>query len=185
MNKTLTSEREILSACKEIIANDGVSALNMRDIAQKCGVSVGAVYNYFPSKSDLISAGIKSVWTEIMQGGAQKAANDSFTEAVRALFETIHRGTEKYPSFFDIHAVNFGTDDKSRGREVMNEYFVQIKLELLRVLRSDAKVKKDAFSIDFTQKVFVDFVFSNIIMLLMEKKRSCDFLTEIIRRTIY
>ncbi|MDD4781161.1 MAG: TetR/AcrR family transcriptional regulator [Tissierellia bacterium] len=37
--------------------------LNMKDVAHKCGISVGSVYNYFQSKGDLIVATIESIWT--------------------------------------------------------------------------------------------------------------------------
>lgn len=61
MNKTITSQEAILCAGKEIVLEKGLQGLNIRDVARRCGVSVGSIYNYFPTKSDLIVATIKYV----------------------------------------------------------------------------------------------------------------------------
>ncbi len=65
--------------------------------------------------------------------------------------------------------------DKNKGREVMNRYFAHIKNRLLESLHNDQRIRKDAFSSQFTKPDFVDFVFSNIITLLMKDAKSCDF----------
>ncbi len=75
--------------------------------------------------------------------------------------------------------------DKNKGREVMNRYFTHIKNGLLESLHHDQSIRKDAFSNQFTKSDFVDFVFSNIITLLMNEANTCDFLLEIVKRTIY
>ena len=68
MNKAVTSKEDILSVSKEMVAQCGIQAINMRNVAKECGVAVGSVYNYFPSKNDLIIAVIDVIWKEIIQG---------------------------------------------------------------------------------------------------------------------
>jgi F0F1-type ATP synthase delta subunit len=67
----------------------------------------------------------------------------------------------------------------------MNEYFIHIKKGLLLSLQNDKNVKKNTFNEIFTKELFVDFVFSNIITLLINNQQSCYVLNEIIKRTIY
>ena len=62
----VTSKEAILAVCKEFVKENGLQSLNMRTVAEKCNVSVGSVYNYFPSKADLIAATIQDVWQSIM-----------------------------------------------------------------------------------------------------------------------
>ena len=69
MNKTVTSKEEILDKSREIIAEKGVSAINMRTVAAQCGIAVGSLYNYFASKSELMSAAVEAVWKDIFQVG--------------------------------------------------------------------------------------------------------------------
>ena len=65
MNTVVTSKDEILKASRELIRQQGWSAVSIRSVAAACGVSVGSIYNYFSSKSDLIGATVESVWCEI------------------------------------------------------------------------------------------------------------------------
>ena len=58
MNLTATSEEAIIEACQRIVKEKGLSAVNMRSVAAECNVAVGSIYNYFPSKSDLLCAAI-------------------------------------------------------------------------------------------------------------------------------
>ena len=67
MNKTVTSEEEVLKASRKIISEKGLSFLSMRAVAAECGISVGSVYNYFPSKTELIRLTVESVWKEIFR----------------------------------------------------------------------------------------------------------------------
>jgi len=185
MNKTITSKEAILSAGKEIIVQSGIQGLNMRDVAHKCDISVGSVYNYFPSKSDLIVATIESIWTEIMRGSQGCISQDDFAENIQSLFYSVQKGSQKYPSFFSVHSMSVADFDKGKGRDVMNRFFIHIKNGLLESLHNDQGVRKEVFTNQFTKSDFVDFVFSNIITLLMKEADSCDFLLEIVRRTIY
>lgn len=185
MNKTLTSREAILGVGKEIVIQSGLQALNIRDIADKCGISVGSIYNYFPSKSDLVVATIESVWREIMYDAKGDLSQLGFVDSVQSLFERIQRGCQKYTKFFSVHSMSIANTDKDKGREVMGRYFEHLKNNLLKTLDRDLNVRKDAFSDNLTKSEFVDFTLSNIISLLMKRTVSCDFLVEIIKRAIY
>ena len=137
------------------------------------------------SKSDLIIATIESVWTEIMHDSKGCVSRYDFAESVLSLFNRVQKGCEKYPSFFSVHSISVANLDKDKGREVMKRYFAHIKNGLLESLHRDQGIRKNAFSEEFTKPDFVDFVFSNIITLLTKEAKSCDFLLEIVKRTIY
>lgn len=185
MNTVVTSKEAILKVCKEIATTKGLQALNMRDVAKHCDVAVGSVYNYFPSKADLAAATVEDIWKDIFHNISVIDNPNNFTERVTWLFETVKNGVKEYPAFFTIHSVNFANEDKVKGRKVMNEYFAHMKKGLLQSLQNDSNVKTDTFSETFTQENFVDFVFSNIITLLINNQQSCYMLNEIIKRTIY
>lgn len=184
MNKAVTSREAILCAGRELVVEVGLQGLNIRDVAKRCGVSVGSIYNYFPAKSDLTLATIESVWREIMQDLTFPADGD-FIGSVRALFLSIQKGSERFPGFLSSHSVSILAQDKSRGRESMTTYFSRIRQTFLAIMDSDRGVREDAFSERLTRADFWDFVMRNIVTLLIQKADSCDILLEIIRRSIY
>ena len=65
MNTVVTSKEIILEASKKLIREEGLNSINIRSVASACGVSVGSIYNYFDSKSELVAATVESIWSEI------------------------------------------------------------------------------------------------------------------------
>lgn len=184
MNTIITSKEDILDASRKIAAETGVPSINIRSVAARCGVSVGSVYNYFPSKAELIASTVKKIWEDIFSKAGPSWVAADFEEYVIQLYDTIQRGSSEYPSFFALHSLAFSIEDKGKGREVMINYFSHIKDGLLQTLLNDKRVQKDSFSSTFTESDFVDFVFSNIISLLLRQSKNCDTLIEIIKRII-
>ncbi len=52
---------EIVDAVHEVIGSGGLEAVNVRDVADRAGVSLGRVQHYFPTKGDLIAAAFDRV----------------------------------------------------------------------------------------------------------------------------
>ena len=185
LNKFVSSKEEILNISKNIILKDGFSAFNMRMIADKCNISVGAMYNYFKSKSDLIISTVESIWLEILEPINSKNEFDSFIDAVCCMFETIKNGNSKYSNFFSFHSLNFASDDKQSGVEMMNIYFSKLKQKLILALNSDKNIRKNIFSDDFTAETFIDYIFDLIISDLLKKQDNCNSLIIFIKNYIY
>ena len=58
MPKIILNLREnILKESKKILKTEGYEKLTVRRVAKLCGVAVGTVYNYFPSK-EMLTAGV-------------------------------------------------------------------------------------------------------------------------------
>ena len=55
MNHLATSKEDILAASRELIKENGWTALSIRAVASRCSVSAGTIYNYYESKADLDS----------------------------------------------------------------------------------------------------------------------------------
>ena len=65
MNLNATSKANILKTSRELIQQNGWAGVNIRSVAAACGVSVGCIYNYFASKTELLSATVESIWNDI------------------------------------------------------------------------------------------------------------------------
>lgn len=185
VNTAVTSKESILTTCRKLVSEKGISVLNMRTVAKSCNVALGSIYYYFPSKNDLLIATIESVWEDIFKLNAIDTKSFSFSEFIKRFIRYFQKGIQKYPNFFTVHSISFSTYHQNKAQDSMKHYLAQIKNKMLESLNSDEKIRKDAFSDVFLKSDFIDFVLSNIICLLIQKKQDCTQLIEIIRRTIY
>ncbi len=63
MPKNLENIKEdIIQTTRELIVEKGYNQLNIREIARKCGIATGTLYNYFKSKQAIISALLDEDW---------------------------------------------------------------------------------------------------------------------------
>lgn len=66
MPKTLSNVKEdIMQTTRDMIIESGYNRLNIRDIASRCGIATGTLYNYFGSKQEIISAILASDWDKM------------------------------------------------------------------------------------------------------------------------
>ena len=61
--------REILETAREHVAEQGPTGLALRAVARDLGMTVQALYHYFPSRNDLITALITQAYTELADAG--------------------------------------------------------------------------------------------------------------------
>ena len=185
MNTPITSKEAILETCRQLVSEKGLSSLNIRAVANACKVATGSLYYYFPSKDDLLLATIESVWEHIFGIKDSDALNLPFLEYIHQCFRCIQSGARKYPNFFTMHSISFASTGQTKAQKSMEHYFAQIKQRMLTSLHTDEHVNKNAFHAEFTETDFVDFVWSNMLSLLVQQKSNCHVLLEIIHRTIY
>lgn len=185
MNTVITSREAILDKSRMLIREQGWTAVNIRSVAAACGVSIGSIYNYFHSKSDLISAAVESVWYEIFHISEQEGRFESFLECVQWIFDRMKRGDEKYPGFFTLHAMSFLGEDKADGQRLMAQSWEHMQEEMYRVLVCDKQIREGAFCGEFTERKFVAMIFSLIVSALLQRNYDCSMVLEMIRRTIY
>ena len=185
MNTIVTSKDAILERSRQLIREQGWTAVNIRTVAAACGVSVGSIYNYFASKSDLISATIESVWRDLFHFPENKTPIDDFPSCVEWIFNRMEKGGEKYPNFFTLHSMNFLGEDKSIGQHLMAQTWEHIQNRLYTVLINDKNVRSGAFDEAFTPKKYVEIIFSLILSAMLQQNYDCSVILELIRRTIY
>ena len=67
----------ILKKAKEILYNEGYSKLNMRTLSKACDIALGTIYNYYPTKKDLVIEMMTDYWQEFLYSVQKIADSDS------------------------------------------------------------------------------------------------------------
>ena len=185
MNTIVTSREAILKECRAMVMEHGIQSINMRSVAAACNVAVGSIYNYFPSKVDLINATVEDVWKDIFHMSGKALPFDSFLKCLSWLFDSIQSGCVKYPGFFNFHSLSYAAEDKEKGKQMMERYYGHIQISLQQVLDQDQQVRSDAFDETFTKEMFIELIFTMFTSLLLQNKNDCNALLELVKRCIY
>ena len=127
MNTVVTSREKILAVCRELVADKGLLAVNMRTVAEHCHVALGSLYYYFPSKDDLLIATIESVWADILKLDDLVESQMNFAEFVAQFTAHIKCGINKYPNFFTTHAMSLSSAGRAKGCESMQRYLALVR----------------------------------------------------------
>lgn len=185
MNTVVTSKEEILEASRELIRQQGWSAVNIRSVASACGVSVGSIYNYFDSKADLVGATVESVWRQIFHSPENETVFRDTKACIVWMYERLALGCKQCPGFFTLHSLSFMGEDKSDGKRRMQQTWEHITNGLCSVLKQDPKIRSDAFSEQFTVEKFADVLFSLMLSALLRQDYDPSAVLEIVQRTLY
>ena len=94
-------ESRLIEEAKKQIEEAGYGALTIRSVAKGCGVGVGTVYNYFPSKESLVASWLLQDWKEcIAQIRAVSADSDQAGPVVHCIYEQLRQFALRHQSLF-------------------------------------------------------------------------------------
>ena len=185
MNPMATSKENILQISRKLIQQNGWAGVNIRSVAAACGVSVGCIYNYFESKTDLLSATVESIWSDIFHHPEDEAVFQDTLSCVRWMYKQLEYGCQRYPGFFTHHALGFVQQDTTDGKQQMQRAWQHILDALCTVLRNDARIRADAFTEEFTVEKFAEMLFSLMLSALVRQDFDPSTVLEIVRRAVY
>ena len=103
-----------LDAADELLAHEGAGALSTTRIAERAGMSVGTVYQYFPDKEAIAEALARRYWAEFA-ALIDEAAARAESDPVGSLLDALADGFRSRPGF---RALWFGGLRTERVREV-------------------------------------------------------------------
>lgn len=185
MNKVVTSKEELLDTARQIVFQEGIDQLSIRVLAKKLNISVGAVYNYFPSKSDLLLAIVESFWKGIFH---KDICILSETLPFADFYEVVyHRLAEHMEDFFSVLLGQLDilrNTEKERGKLMEERYQQHIREGFLYALQHDCDIPEHIWNATFTKAAFIDFLMEHMMNDLSHQRRSCTFTKELICRLL-
>ncbi|MBQ8495127.1 MAG: TetR/AcrR family transcriptional regulator [Clostridia bacterium] len=100
MPKIIENVRELLLAtAKEQVRLQGYAKTTIRSVAGACGLGVGTVYNYFPSKDMLIATFVWEDWRDCLQEMKSQPSSDA-TAVLNGMYVSLQRFIQKHQALF-------------------------------------------------------------------------------------
>jgi AcrR family transcriptional regulator len=122
---------QILDEVARLVIDEGLSAVSMEAVGRRCGISKALVYNYFPSRDQLLAALLQREQDELRDRGMRKALQaKTFPELIRQttrvyLEHTRERGALMQALLSDPSVARLMEDENRKDRERTIRYFVR------------------------------------------------------------
>ncbi len=121
-------ERRIVKAAKRLFASKGYAEVPMETVAARAGLAVGTIYNYFPSKSALLLAIVRSETKSLLARG-RKILDEPPRDPVAAV-----------SAFTEIFLEDFTRDDRRLWRELFGAAIAEPSTVGRRLFEADAQL---------------------------------------------
>jgi AcrR family transcriptional regulator len=158
----------ILDATARILVEEGFSRTTTNRVAERAGISVGSLYQYFPSREALV-AGVAQRYSETMKATletlqAQTQAED-LESALRILLDGISKAHAANPALSHVLAaelprlgdMQWRDDIASRGISIAEQVLTSHKSQL----RKGLDVKNAAFVVAKASEAIMDGIAQN------------------------
>ena len=94
-------EARLIAEAKKQLGEFGYGALTIRSVAKGCGVGVGTVYNYFPSKDALLATFMLESWNHCVEKIHRVSDSSQSPEPVlRSIFDQLLLFSKEHQSTF-------------------------------------------------------------------------------------
>src|SRR5579863_5819136 len=115
---------QILAAADAILATDGVEALTIRRIAERAGVPVGTLYQFFPDKGSVVDAVARAYIQEfdkLVDGLVGSAADGDWSDPVGRLIDEFAALYRSHPGYVALWSGRHLSPELARADEANNQ----------------------------------------------------------------
>lgn len=159
----------------------GMEKLSIRNLAAAANVSVGTVYNYFPSKKELVAEILNSFWeSSLSQDICRVQKDQNFVDYLNILFEKTLMHTYNFKEIMYAQ-LNFLKEDPGKP----NTYYQHMQSGLLKVLEMDPEVDNSLWHENFTREWFIQYILETMMAQLLKREPNFAALELMIRKTLY
>ncbi|HIH02889.1 MAG TPA: TetR/AcrR family transcriptional regulator [Methanoregulaceae archaeon] len=131
------AKRRIIEAAMDVIAERGSDRMRIDDVAQKLGVTKGAVYWYFKTKEELVGAVLAKIRNDIQKIEFDSYYNRPFEETLMQMYDRYALTDDRQRAiFFEAFALATRNTDV---RHATREYYEGLASTFETAIRKERK----------------------------------------------
>ncbi|MEG0072397.1 MAG: TetR/AcrR family transcriptional regulator [Raoultibacter sp.] len=186
MTPRQTIDKQIIQdAAYDIAEIDGLAALSIRSVAAACDVSVGSIYNYYPTKDDLLVDVIARFWgTAFRRDLCRPTPGENFVAYVERAFAAMKEALADFRTDWlpQISALSLGGITAGKKRESMA--FNHISDGLVQVFKADTEIVPEKIP-GISSSDLCSFVVRSMLTMLRDGQQDCRVLLALLRAALY
>ena len=174
----------IAEAAYALAEERGLAGLGIRSVAEACGVSVGTIYNYFPTKDDLLVEVIGTFWQRAFHEDlCLIVEGERFDAFVSRVYAAMSSALAAFRSDWlpQISALSIQGRDEGKMRE--SATFDHIRAGMRGVLEADAQADPARAGVEADE--LVAFALESMIAGLCAGEPDCRVLSALLRAALY
>ncbi|MEG1963543.1 MAG: TetR/AcrR family transcriptional regulator [Clostridia bacterium] len=182
MNIIVTSKSDLIKKANLLIDEQGFASLNIRDLANYVGCSVGTIYNYFSSKSDLVFSIVEDFWKNNFHSNIAENLHCDFLTFISNFYSSVFdKFTYFRQNLLPMMSI-LNDEEKAKGKNIEAEYKRHMLKHFIFVLQNDTLAPASIWTENFTKTNFCNFVLENIIFSIYNNNYDFAILKEIITK---
>ena len=139
---TVQREKQILEAALNVFSRQGFDKATVPDIAQEAGIAVGTIYNYYPSKRDVLVAITNKYIIEPFTKFASRPSDSTDAEFIAAIMENrLNFGLEGLERFIPLFM------EVQRDPQLRRDYSEKVLRPVMNMMGKmiESRIKAGAF----------------------------------------
>ena len=185
MPKQVIDRDKLVAQAYAIASRDGISALSVRKVAAACGIAVGSVYGYFPTKADLTAAVLTRFFDENLSGElCAVRPGERFTSYVRRFREALCAARADMSVDWFAQMRRLPSAEQEALVAVRAPMLAHIERGLMRVLDADEAVDRSRLVGPLSAERLCRYVLRAVFASLMECDE-CETLFALLDAALY
>jgi AcrR family transcriptional regulator len=184
--KPMIVKQQIMDRAYELACSDGLDAVTIRNVAQGCGISVGSIYNYYPTKDELLLDVIGQFFGKAFyENFCHPDITETYVRFCRRLFASMHDTLNHFRAEWleDISRLSLQTRQQGKIREY--DRLDHIEKGLVMVFENDTTINRAVLTEDFNAETISAFVLDNLMSALRLRHDDCGTLFVFLEKTLY
>ena len=185
MPKQVIDKNKLIDQAYSIAAHEGISALSVRKLAAACGIAVGSVYMYFPTKADLTAAVFTRFFGQALFEECCKVdGRGSFTDYVRKLRSALGAALGEMDVDWFAEMRSLPRSEHEALEAARGPMLAHMEQGLQYVLDADPAVVRSRLVGAMSPEKLCPFVLGTIFTSLMESS-DCETLFALLNTSLY